>query len=61
MLTFAFYLGPTTVTNVETIAVAPTICRRGGSWFAGFGRERNRGTKVYFLNQILFSAFLLVR
>ena len=33
---------PTTVANVETIAVAPTIFRRGGSWFAGFGRERNR-------------------
>lgn len=38
---------PTTVTNVETVAVAPTICRRGGSWFAGFGRERNRGTKLF--------------
>ena len=37
---------PSTVANVETIAVAPTICRRGGSWFAGFGRERNAGTKV---------------
>lgn len=37
---------PTTVTNVETVAVAPTICRRGGSWFASFGRERNSGTKV---------------
>jgi len=32
---------------VETIAVAPTICRRGGNWFASFGRERNRGTKVF--------------
>ncbi|CAM9685767.1 unnamed protein product, partial [Hapterophycus canaliculatus] len=30
---------PTTVTNVETVAVAPTILRRGGSWFAGFGRK----------------------
>lgn len=37
---------PTTVTNVETVAVAPEICRRGGEWFASFGRERNRGTKV---------------
>jgi NADH dehydrogenase (ubiquinone) flavoprotein 1 len=33
---------PTTVANVETVAVAPTICRRGGSWFAGLGRPRNR-------------------
>ncbi|KAK9479197.1 hypothetical protein V1514DRAFT_30592 [Lipomyces japonicus] len=38
---------PTTVTNVETVAVAPTICRRGGSWFASFGRERNQGTKLF--------------
>jgi len=38
---------PTTVANVETVAVAPTICRRGPSWFAGFGRERNQGTKLY--------------
>merc|ERR1712209_231485 len=38
---------PTTVNNVETIAVAPTICRRGGDWFAGFGRDRNRGTKLF--------------
>lgn len=35
---------PTTVTNVETVAVAPTICRRGGTWFASFGRPRNSGT-----------------
>uniref|UniRef100_S4RZW6 NADH dehydrogenase [ubiquinone] flavoprotein 1, mitochondrial n=1 Tax=Petromyzon marinus TaxID=7757 RepID=S4RZW6_PETMA len=38
---------PTTVANVETVAVAPTICRRGGEWFAGFGRERNSGTKLF--------------
>jgi NADH dehydrogenase (ubiquinone) flavoprotein 1 len=38
---------PTTVTNVETVAVAPTILRRGASWFAGFGRPNNRGTKLF--------------
>ena len=58
---------PTTVANVETVAVAPvsakfvfnecgnlfsklspqTICRRGGTWFAGFGRTRNSGTKLF--------------
>ncbi|ODQ82570.1 hypothetical protein BABINDRAFT_10979 [Babjeviella inositovora NRRL Y-12698] len=38
---------PTTVTNVETVAVAPTILRRGGEWFASFGRERNAGTKLF--------------
>ena len=41
---------PTTVTNVETVAVAPTICRRGGAWFASFGRDRNSGTKVKIQN-----------
>ncbi len=38
---------PTTVNNVESIAVAPTILRRGATWFAGFGRENNTGTKVF--------------
>lgn len=38
---------PTTVANVETVAVAPDICRRGGDWFASFGRERNSGTKLF--------------
>jgi len=38
---------PTTVNNVESIAVAPTILRRGASWFTGFGRENNTGTKVF--------------
>ena len=38
---------PSTVNNVETIAVAPTILRRGADWFSGFGRENNVGTKVF--------------
>ncbi len=38
---------PSTVNNVETIAVVPTILRRGAAWFAGFGRPRNSGTKIF--------------
>jgi len=38
---------PTTVNNVESIAVAPTILRRGAAWFASFGRPNNTGTKLY--------------
>ena len=38
---------PTTVNNVESIAVAPTILRRGAGWFAGFGRLNNAGTKLF--------------
>ena len=38
---------PTTVNNVESIAVAPTILRRGANWFAGLGKENNTGTKLF--------------
>jgi NADH-quinone oxidoreductase subunit F len=38
---------PTTVNNVESIAVAPDILRRGAAWFAGFGRPNNAGTKLF--------------
>jgi NADH-quinone oxidoreductase subunit F len=38
---------PTTVNNVESIAVVPDIMRRGGAWFAGIGRPNNTGTKVF--------------
>jgi NADH-quinone oxidoreductase subunit F len=38
---------PTTVNNVESIAVAPTILRRGASWFSALGRPKNTGTKVF--------------
>ena len=38
---------PTTVNNVESIAVAPTILRRGGGWFGGLGRPNNTGTKLF--------------
>ncbi|CAD8093623.1 unnamed protein product [Paramecium primaurelia] len=38
---------PTTVTNVETVSVCPTILRRGANWFASFGRPNNRGTKLF--------------
>ncbi len=38
---------PTTVNNVESIAVVPTILRRGAEWFAGFGRPNNLGTKLF--------------
>jgi NADH-quinone oxidoreductase subunit F len=38
---------PTTVNNVESIAVAPTILRRGAAWFSSLGRPKNAGTKVF--------------
>ncbi len=44
---YGLYGCPTTVTNVETVAVCPTIMRRGAGWFASFGRPNNRGTKLF--------------
>ncbi|WP_339052022.1 NADH-quinone oxidoreductase subunit NuoF [Candidatus Lariskella endosymbiont of Epinotia ramella] len=41
------YGAPTTVNNVETIAVVPTIMRRGADWFASIGAKNNSGTKIF--------------
>jgi len=38
---------PTTINNVESIAVVPTILRRGAEWFAGLGKENNTGSKLF--------------
>ena len=45
--TSGLYGCPTTVNNVESIAVVPTILRRGPDWFSSLGRERNSGTKIF--------------
>lgn len=41
------YGRPTTVQNVETLAVVPTILRRGADWFNSLGNEGGRGTKLF--------------
>lgn len=38
---------PTTINNVESIAVISDILKRGGDWFASLGRENNTGNKIY--------------
>ena len=38
---------PTTVNNVETIAVVPEILRRGVPWWSALGRPKNTGTKIF--------------
>ena len=38
---------PTIINNVESIAVIPTILRRGAQWFANLGKEKNTGTKIF--------------
>lgn len=44
---FGLYSCPTTVTNVETVSVVPTIIRRTPQWFASLGRPKNSGTKLF--------------
>jgi NADH-quinone oxidoreductase subunit F len=41
---------PTTVNNVESLAVVPTILRRGPDWFASIGNSKNEGTKLFQLS-----------
>ena len=41
------YGAPTTVNNVESIAVVPDILRRGATWFASLGLPNNTGTKLF--------------
>jgi bidirectional [NiFe] hydrogenase diaphorase subunit len=40
---------PTLINNVETFANVPAVLRRGGTWMAGIGTERSKGTKVFAL------------
>ena len=44
------YGSPTTINNVETLACLPSIVDRGAAWFAGIGREKNTGPKLYCLS-----------
>ncbi len=40
---------PTVINNVETLANIPTIIRKGCGWYASYGTEKSRGTKVFAL------------
>jgi len=40
---------PTVVNNVETLAVIPTILRRGAVWFSTLGTKESTGTKLFCL------------
>jgi NADH-quinone oxidoreductase subunit F len=41
------YGAPTTINNVESIAVVPDILRRGAQWFEALGKPNNSGTKLF--------------
>jgi bidirectional [NiFe] hydrogenase diaphorase subunit len=46
---FGLWGKPTLINNVETYANIAPIVSRGGAWYASYGTEKSRGTKVFAL------------
>ena len=44
------YGGPTVINNCETLATVPSIVLNGAEWYAGFGTEKSKGTRIYCLS-----------
>ena len=41
------YGGPTVINNCETLATIPGIIANGGAWYASFGTEKSKGTRIF--------------
>ncbi len=50
---------PTVLNNVETYANVPAILLNGGAWYASFGSEKSKGTKVFALAGAIKNAGLV--
>lgn len=50
---------PTLLNNVETYANVPAIILNGGEWYASFGTEKSKGTKVFALAGAINNAGLV--
>ena len=48
--TVGLYGGPTVINNAETLSTVPAILAQGAEWYAGFGTEKSKGTRVYCLS-----------
>jgi NADH-quinone oxidoreductase subunit F len=44
------YGGPTVINNCETLTTIPAIVKNGAEWYASFGTERSKGTRVFCLS-----------
>jgi NADH-quinone oxidoreductase subunit F len=44
------YGGPTVINNCETLVTVPAIVLNGGEWYASFGTEKSKGTRIYGLS-----------
>ena len=44
------YGGPTVINNCETLSTIPSILRNGADWYASFGTEKSKGTRLFCLS-----------
>ncbi len=44
------YGGPTVINNCETLTTIPAIIKNGADWYASFGTEKSKGTRVFCLS-----------
>jgi NADH-quinone oxidoreductase subunit F len=44
------YGGPTVINNCETVCTVPAIVMNGAEWYASFGTEKSKGTRVFCLS-----------
>lgn len=44
------YGGPTVINNTETLSTIPAIVRNGAEWYASFGTEKSKGTRIFCLS-----------
>ena len=44
------YGGPTVINNCETLATIPAIVNNGADWYASFGTEKSKGTRIFCLS-----------
>lgn len=44
------YGGPTVINNCETLSTIPAILREGADWYAQFGTEKSKGTRLFCLS-----------
>ncbi|GHO53364.1 NADH-quinone oxidoreductase subunit NuoF [Ktedonobacter robiniae] len=44
------YGGPTVINNCETLCTVPAIIEQGGEYYASFGTEKSKGTRIFGLS-----------
>ncbi len=44
------YGGPTVINNCETLSTVPAIVENGAEWYASFGTEKSKGTRIFCLS-----------